>query len=65
MYNFKALVQGAQGDDVGNGDAIGFGLGYLCGDVTSPNKFDVVYNIDENHWNGKVGLQLKIKDIKV
>ena len=36
------------------------------------NKFDIIkketfkacYNIDENHWNGRVTLQLNVKDIK-
>ena len=25
---------------------------------------DIVYNISENHWNGKISLQLEIKEIR-
>jgi single-stranded-DNA-specific exonuclease len=44
--------------------AIGFGLGNKM-DLT-PNKksFDAVYCIDENEWNGKTSIQLRLKDIK-
>jgi len=43
---------------------IGFGLGDKY-DITSNKKpFKAVYSVDENHWNGHVSLQLKIKDIK-
>ncbi|KKR11009.1 MAG: Single-stranded-DNA-specific exonuclease RecJ [Candidatus Woesebacteria bacterium GW2011_GWA1_39_21] len=27
-------------------------------------KLDIVYNLEENYWNGQVSLQLKVKDIK-
>jgi len=43
-------------------DAIGFGLGDF---KVSPNdKIDVIFSIEENIWNNKRSLQLKIKDIK-
>ena len=28
------------------------------------NPLDIVYNISENHWNGKISLQLEIKEIR-
>ena len=45
--------------------AIGFGLGKKIDLIKNKQSFDMVYSIDENHWNGKVSLQLKLKDIKV
>ena len=44
--------------------AIGFNLGNKLGDVKNNNRFDVVYSLDENEWNGTVSLQLKLKDLK-
>ena len=44
--------------------AIGFGLGSKYNLVTGNKLFKAVYSIDENHWNGTVNLQLKLKDIK-
>jgi len=43
-------------------DAIGFGLGKF--DVKSNDKVDAVFSLEENIWNGKKNLQLKIKDLK-
>ena len=43
---------------------IGFNLGDKF-DLTSNRKlFKAAYSIDENNWNGKVSLQLKLRDIK-
>ena len=44
--------------------AIGFGLGNKFDLTTNHKEFDVVYCIDENEWNGKVSLQLRLRDIK-
>ena len=44
--------------------AIGFGLGDKMDLVTNKKSFDAVYCIDENEWNGKVSIQLRLKDIK-
>ncbi len=44
---------------------IGFGLGDKLDLVSNKKLFKAVFSIDENHWNGKVSLQLKLKDIKV
>ena len=44
---------------------IGFGLGDKIDIIKNSNTFDAAYTIDENHWNGNVSLQLKLKDIKV
>lgn len=43
---------------------IGFGLGDKLDLVFKRKLFKAVFTIDENHWNGNVDLQLKLKDIK-
>ncbi|MFH1863453.1 MAG: single-stranded-DNA-specific exonuclease RecJ [bacterium] len=44
-------------------DAIAFGQGSIYPKLTKETKLDIVYNIEENIWNGNKSLQLKIKDI--
>lgn len=46
-------------------DAIGFGMGKLAEDLQIGDSVDIAYTIDENQWNGKTSLQLKIKDIQL
>lgn len=43
---------------------IGFGLGEHLPIIKNKTPFKVVYSIDENEWNGRVSLQLKLKGIK-
>ena len=43
---------------------IGFNLGKRIDLIMNRRSFKAVYTLDENHWNGHVNLQLKIKDIK-
>lgn len=43
--------------------AIGFGLGNKIDLVTNQKPFEALYCIDENEWNGKISLQLRLKDI--
>ncbi|TQD40658.1 single-stranded-DNA-specific exonuclease RecJ [Haloflavibacter putidus] len=45
-------------------NAIGFGLGDRLDRIKEQPTFDALYNIDENHWNGNVSLQLKLKDLR-
>jgi single-stranded-DNA-specific exonuclease len=45
-------------------NAIGFGLGNKKDLASSQKEFDAVYCIDENEWNDKVSIQLRLKDIK-
>lgn len=45
-------------------DAIAFGLGDRIKEVDNVEKLDVIYNLEENYWNGDVNIQLKVKDIK-
>lgn len=43
---------------------IGFNLGDKCELTTQRKPFSAVYSIDENHWQGNVSLQLKLRDIR-
>ena len=43
---------------------IGFGLGDKLDVIKNNNLFNVAYTIDENHWNGRISIQLKLKDLK-
>ncbi len=51
-----------QGSDRNSYNAIGFGLGHKIDKIK--NEFDIVYNLDENTWNGNTSIQLMIKDLK-
>ncbi|MEY2629594.1 MAG: Single-stranded-DNA-specific exonuclease RecJ [Bacteroidota bacterium] len=44
--------------------AIGFGLGKKLNLVKNQQSFDAVYCIDENEFNGKVSIQLRLKDVR-
>tara|TARA_B100001564_G_scaffold277362_1_gene239260 strand:+ start:46220 stop:47917 length:1698 start_codon:yes stop_codon:yes gene_type:complete len=46
-------------------NAIGFGLGSKHSLVKYQANFNMAYTLDENVWDGKASLQLKIKDIKI
>ena len=43
---------------------IGFGLGSKKDIACSGDTFKAAYVIDENEWQGRVSLQLRLKDIK-
>ena len=43
---------------------IGFNLGEKVDLISNKKIFKAVYSIDENHWQGNVSLQLKLRDIK-
>lgn len=45
--------------------AIGFGLGHFLPKLANRNEFDICYTIEENEWNGKVSLQLNVRDMRV
>jgi single-stranded-DNA-specific exonuclease len=44
--------------------AIGFNLGEKLERISGKKSFDAVFTIEENHWNGKTSIQLKIKDLR-
>ncbi|WP_430909181.1 single-stranded-DNA-specific exonuclease RecJ [Maribacter sp. 2-571] len=43
---------------------IGFYLGNKLDTVCNKKRFDACFSLDENEWQGKLSLQLKLKDIK-
>ena len=45
--------------------AIGFGLGNKHEIVKNKQPFEAAYCIDENEWNDKIELQLRLKDIRI
>ena len=45
-------------------NGIGFGLGDKLPYVANKSTFSIAYAIDENQWNVRISLQLKLKDIK-
>ncbi|MDP6908481.1 MAG: single-stranded-DNA-specific exonuclease RecJ, partial [Flavobacteriales bacterium] len=45
--------------------AVAFRMGELYDQLLSGKHFDMVYALEENHWNGRVSLQLNVKDIKI
>lgn len=44
--------------------SIGFGLAHYFENINNGEPFDICYSIDENIWNGRKNLQLKLRDIK-
>ncbi|MEN8789131.1 MAG: single-stranded-DNA-specific exonuclease RecJ [Flavobacteriaceae bacterium] len=44
--------------------AIGFNLGEKLDRISGKRSFDAVFAIEENHWNGKTSIQLRIKDLR-
>ena len=45
-------------------DAIGFGMGEMSQKIRIGDRIDLIYQIEQNEWNGNSKLQLKIKDFK-
>lgn len=43
-------------------DAIGFGLPPDAGEIRGP--IDAAFHVDENHWNGRRSLQLRVRDLR-
>lgn len=45
-------------------DGIGFGMADKFERIKDGQLFDVCYALEENEWNGKVNLQLRLKDVR-
>ena len=45
-------------------EAIGFGLGSRRPDVSSGERFDVLFHFEENLWNGRTRLQARLIDFR-
>jgi single-stranded-DNA-specific exonuclease len=46
-------------------DAIGFNLGTKFPDLTTGQKADIVFQLEENVWNGRTTMQLKLIDMRL
>lgn len=46
-------------------DAIAFKMGPLFEKLSVDSQLDIAYNLEEDNWNGRSKIQLKIKDIKI
>jgi len=44
---------------------VGFGLGKHWPQLENRKLFTGVYSLEENHWNGKVTMQIKLRDLKM
>jgi single-stranded-DNA-specific exonuclease len=60
----KHLKLSVSQNSTGKVGAIGFNLGSKLSVVQNGNPFSAVFSLEENHWNGTVSLQLKIKDLR-
>lgn len=45
-------------------DAIGFGFGDKLPDLKNGDRIDIVFNLQEDEWNGNKKIQLKLVDLK-
>lgn len=45
-------------------NCIGFSMGHHLERISSGEPFHICYHLEENHFNGKTTLQLRIKDVK-
>lgn len=46
-------------------DAVGFNLGNRLEDLKKARVFNVVFSLEENTWNGRTTLQMKVKGVEV
>ena len=59
--HLKLFVKQKNSDGLG---AIGFNIGKKMHLVSNQKPFEAVYNIDENEYNGKISMQLRLKDLR-
>jgi single-stranded-DNA-specific exonuclease len=57
--HLKLSLEGSNGTIF---DCIGFRIGHLK--ETLPPHIDVMFTLEANEWNGRINLQLNLKDIK-
>jgi single-stranded-DNA-specific exonuclease len=59
--HLKLFVKQNNSDGYG---VIGFGLGTKLDTTKNRNPFEAIYTIDENEFNGKIDLQLRLRDLR-
>jgi len=57
-------IDDATGQPLQHWPCIGFGLGAWEAELRPGDLVDIVYNLEENHWNGQTTLQLKLRDLQ-
>jgi single-stranded-DNA-specific exonuclease len=57
--HLKLVLSGEKG----NIEAIAFGMGELGSQLKPGQKIDIAYIVDENEWNGRKNLQIKVRDM--
>lgn len=53
---------------VGDGismDAIGFNFGDRCDEICRASEINLAFSLDENEWNGRINLQMKVKGVSL
>lgn len=60
LSHLKMKLYGGSGNPL---SAIAFGFGHLAHQDEAPLRADVVYNLELNEWEGRVSVQLNIKDV--
>ncbi len=58
----KLKISGTQHDLM---EAIGFKMREIADKLTSGSQIDIIYSLDENTWNSKTHLQLRLKDVRI
>ena len=54
-----------QGGSTRSLTAVGFGMGHLASQLRPHVPFSICYQVEQNHYNGNVTLQLMLKDVKM
>jgi len=62
--HLKLLLRGEDGSPK-IFDAIGFRLAEKFPELKKDDKIDIVYNLEEDEWNGNKKIQLKLIDLKI
>ena len=52
-------------DAAGSMDAVAFNFGDRLADVSAAPAFTLAFSLDENEWNGRKSLQMKVKGVQV
>ncbi len=63
--HLKAKLEPQEDKTSNSFDVIGFNLAAKLDLLKDKNQVDIVYNIEENTWNDKTTIQLRLKDIAV
>ncbi|WP_396189160.1 single-stranded-DNA-specific exonuclease RecJ [Flavobacterium sp.] len=59
--HIRAYIKQDRGESFG---AVGFKLGNKIEIMKNQQNFEAVYSIEENEWNGKVSVQLQLRDLR-